>query len=157
MTGLADFDPSPYIGRQWHNGTQDCWALVRDVYRDQLNIELPQIVVDADNLRAVLETFERSEHLGDWRRIERPEHLCLVFFTPGHHRATHCGLWLDIQDGRFLHSHRKAGVVCEDRITLGMNGWCNPVYYRFNGREQNRRMPKKQTCHAKHSSAFCFG
>ncbi len=133
MTVSPGFNPTLYIGRQWVNGEQDCWALVRDVYREQLGIELPVIVVDANNLRAVLNTFETSEYLKDWQRIEKPEHLCLVFFTPGHHRATHCGLWLDSQGGRFLHSHRNSGVVCEDRITLEMNGWCNPAYYRYQG------------------------
>ena len=133
MTALPVFDPTLYIGRQWVNGEQDCWALVRDVYREQLNIELPRIVVDANNLRSVLKAFEDEDNLLPWEPINQPEHLCLVFFTPGNHRATHCGLWLAIQDGRFLHSYRNSGVVCEDRITLEMNGWCNPVFYRYQG------------------------
>ena len=119
-----------YIGRPWVNGECDCWTLVQDVYRDELGIELPDIVVDADNLRQVLNSFEDPRNLLPWQPIAQPEHLCLVFFTPGHHRATHCGVWLDIQGGRYLHSHRKAGVVCEDRVTLEVNGWCNPRYYR---------------------------
>lgn len=119
-----------YIGRQWKNGKYDCWQLVRDVYREQLAIDLPEIAIDADNLRHVLRAFEDPANLSPWHPIARPEHLCLVFFTPGHHRATHCGLWLDIQGGRFLHCHRRAGVVCEDRIGLEVNGWRNPRYYR---------------------------
>ena len=119
-----------YIGQPWINGEQDCWTLVRDVYRDHLGIELPVIVVDSENLRAVLLAFENEQNLSPWVPITKPEHLCLVFFTPGHHRATHCGLWLNIQGGRFLHCHRKAGVVCEDRVTLEMNGWANPRYYK---------------------------
>ena len=127
---LSTFNLTPYIGREWVNGEQDCWTLVRDVYRDHLNIELPAIVVDSENLRAVLRAFEDKQNLSPWVPITKPEHLCLVFFTPGHHRATHCGLWLHVQGGRFLHCHRKAGVVCEDRVTLEQNGWFNPQYYR---------------------------
>ena len=91
-----------YIGRPWVNGQQDCWTLVRDIYRDYLAIDLPAIAIDADNLRQVLKAFEDDDNLSSWQPIPIPEHLCLVFFTPGHHRATHCGLWLDIMDGRFL-------------------------------------------------------
>ena len=122
---------SLYIGRPWINGEQDCWTLVRDIYREQLQIELPQIVVDADNLRQVFKAFESPENLSPWQPITTPEHLCLVFFTPGHHRATHCGIWLDILDGRYLHCTRKAGVVCEDRTSLELNGWTEPRYYRY--------------------------
>ncbi|MES9984346.1 MAG: hypothetical protein ABW115_13115 [Candidatus Thiodiazotropha sp. 6PLUC6] len=119
-----------YIGRPWINGENDCWTLVRDIYRDHLGIDLPAIVIDAENLRQVLQAFEDPANLSPWQRIPAPQHLCLVFFTPGHHRATHCGLWLDISGGRFLHCHRRAGVVLEDRITLELNGWCNPRFYR---------------------------
>ena len=126
-------NPADYVGREWQNGTQDCWTLVRDIYRDHLQIDLPPIVVDADNLRQVLKAFEDDANLQPWQPIEKPEHLCLAFFTPGHHRATHCGLWLDIMGGRFLHCHRRAGVVCEDRVTLEQNGWCDPRYYRHVG------------------------
>ena len=129
-----------YIGRPWVNGEQDCWTLVRDVYREQLNIELPAIVVDADNLRSVLRAFEDKQNLSTWVPIDRPEHLCLVFFTPGHHRATHCGLWLNVQGGRFLHCYRKAGVVCEDQVTLEQNGWFNPRYYRHKFNNQTNEL-----------------
>ena len=136
----STFNLAPYIGREWINGTQDCWTLVRDIYRDHLQIDLPPIVVDADNLRHVLKAFEDDANLQPWQPIETPEHLCLAFFTPGHHRATHCGLWLNIMGGRFLHCHRKAGVVCEDRVTLEQNGWCNPRFYRYS----QERLPSSQ-------------
>ncbi|USE39254.1 hypothetical protein MJO57_14475 [Endozoicomonas sp. SCSIO W0465] len=103
---------------------------MRDIYRDCLQIDLPAIAIDADNLRQVLKAFEDDNNLSPWQPIPKPEHWCLVFFTPGHHRATHCGLWLDIMGGRFLHCHRQAGVVFEDRVTLEQNGWVNPTFYR---------------------------
>ena len=120
-----------YVGRPWINGQYDCWTLVRDVYRDQLGIELPNIVVDCDNLRQVIRAFEDDINLSPWQPIEQPDHLCLVFFTPGHERATHCGVWLDIADGRFLHCTRTSGSVCENRQSLEMNGWTKPRYYRY--------------------------
>lgn len=124
---------SEYIGRPWVNGEYDCWALIRDVYRDRLRIELPEIAVDSDNLKEVMAAFGNPDNLLPWAPIRQPEHLCLVFFSPGEHRAAHCGLWLEILGGRYLHCHRRSGVVCEDRITLEQNGWCNPQYYRHAG------------------------
>ena len=31
----------PYIGREYKKGTNDCWSLIRDYYRDELDVILP--------------------------------------------------------------------------------------------------------------------
>lgn len=126
-------DLSHYQNKHWIKGQYDCWSLVREVYRHERGIELPVIVVDVDNLRAVVRAFRDGHNLAPWMRINEPEHLCLVFFSPGCHRSTHCGVWLDMADGRYLHCPRRGGVVCEDRLGLERNGWTEPVYYRYVG------------------------
>ena len=32
---------APHIGRQWAHGVLDCYSLIRDVYKDELKIEIP--------------------------------------------------------------------------------------------------------------------
>ncbi|PJE80653.1 hypothetical protein CI610_00314 [invertebrate metagenome] len=121
----------PYLDRYWKKGEYDCWSLVREVYRQEAGIDLPVIVVDVDNLRDVLRAFTDEHNLSCWHPVPEPEHLCLAFFSPGRHHTTHCGIWLDIADGRFLHLPRNSFTVCEDRQGLERGGWVNPSFYRY--------------------------
>lgn len=47
VAGVHEFAPSgfvlPYTGRVYQFGTQDCYTLIQDYYRRELNIELPPI------------------------------------------------------------------------------------------------------------------
>ena len=36
------------FGREYVYNVQDCWTLVRDIYRLELNIQLPRLVIDSD-------------------------------------------------------------------------------------------------------------
>ena len=123
----------PYIGRPWVNGTQDCWQLVRDVYREQLDVELPAIVIDASNLRAVLTTLREHPHLKEWQEIDQPEHLCMVFFAGGK-EPSHVALYLDYDGGRYLHNYQGAGTTCQTLTDADAAGWHNPRYYRYSPR-----------------------
>ena len=119
-----------YLGQPWINGQQDCWQLVRDVYRNQLQIDLPQIVVDAKNLRAVLTEMESSPHLSDWISINKPEHWSLVFWSQ-HTRPSHVGVYLNVDGGRILHNTQRTGTVCQPVHDMSQQGWCHPRYYRY--------------------------
>lgn len=51
-----------YIGRPWHAGARgpqafDCWGLFLAIQRDHFGRDLPEIPVDANDLRTVLTTF----------------------------------------------------------------------------------------------------
>ena len=126
-------DVSRYQKKHWIKGQYDCWSLVRDVYRHERGIDLPVIVVDVDNLRAVVQAFRDEANLAPWMPIDRAEHLSLVYLSAGQHMTSHCGVWLDMADGRFLHLPRNSSVVCEDRLGLDRNGWCEPKFYRYVG------------------------
>ncbi len=118
-----------YLSKPWINGQQDCWQLVRDVYREQLNIELPQIVVNAEKLREVITAMESTTNLSDWQPIEQPGHWSLVFWSQLT-RPSHVGIYLDIDGGRILHNTQRTGVVCQSVHDMSLQGWCNPRYYR---------------------------
>ena len=118
-----------YIGRPWINGVQDCWWLVRQVYKDQLDIDLPQIVVDASDLKAVIRNMTQHPALNDWQPMEAPEHLCLTFFS-SRNNPTHVGVYLNYAGGRILHTYKRAGCVLQSLVDIRFAGWTNPKYYR---------------------------
>lgn len=47
-----------YIGKPWINGEYDCWGLVREIYKNELQIALSPIVTDATSLRDVFASSE---------------------------------------------------------------------------------------------------
>ena len=52
-----------YIGKPWVNGEYDCWGLVRDVYKNELGVELSPIVTDATNITNAIAVFN---HVGNF-------------------------------------------------------------------------------------------
>lgn len=64
----TDFEPSgyraPLVGRTWSHGVLDCYSLIRDYYKEVLNIEIPDFDrkfewwLKGDNL--YLENFEKA-------------------------------------------------------------------------------------------------
>lgn len=122
-----------FIGKPWINGVQDCWWLVRAVYREQLAVDLPVITVDSHNIREVLSTLEEHPHLSEWEEIAGPEDYCMVFFNSARNRPTHVALYLAVDGGRYLHTYQRAGCVCESLPSAERNGWTRPRFYRYNG------------------------
>ena len=121
---------SYYLNRPWVSGEADCWALVRDIYRQELNIDLPQIVVDATNPLAVRRAFTDQNNLKCWQPIEQPENLCLVFFA-SRSRPSHVAVYLDSNGGQYLHSYVGVGSVCESVFDADLSGFHSPRYYRY--------------------------
>lgn len=83
-----------------------CWELVRYVYRESLNIELPDLSAEV-----------RPQDRHEWLPVKRGEERfpdVLVFREPG---GKHVGVVQ--RRGRMLHSRRATGVVIEryDGIT----------------------------------------
>ncbi|GAA4649231.1 hypothetical protein GCM10023116_15050 [Kistimonas scapharcae] len=119
-----------YLGRPWINGEQDCWWLVREVYRNRLDIELPALGVNADSIREVRQVFRDHPVLSLWQAVDKPTHLDLVFFSSGRIHPTHVALFLDIDGGRYLHTYKHKGCVCETLPSAEQHGWKHPQYYR---------------------------
>ena len=70
-----------YIGKSWINGNYDCWGLVRDVYKNELRIELSPIVADATNLRDVLSEFRKSSNYSHLKETSDFKDKNIVFLT----------------------------------------------------------------------------
>lgn len=104
-----------YIGRPWVATGFNCWELLREVYRQELNIDLPICTVDGGDLLAVGKAFLNSDVKKSFKEIETPVHLCAVAMRHLHSKyESHCGVYLQLSDGdRILHNMRGAGVLLE--------------------------------------------
>jgi len=129
-----------YIGTPWEKGAQgpdafDCWAFVRFISERHFDRHLPFIEVDADNLRVVINSFEKNEERGNWRRMtdEEPREDGDGVLMAHAKYPSHVGLWLNVDNGGVLHCVKGTGVVFNDAATLRRNGWGHVEYYRYIG------------------------
>lgn len=104
-----------YLGRPWVATGFNCWELLREVYRCELEIELPICNVDGSDLLAVSKAFFQSDVKKSFKKIESPVHLCAVAMRHVHSKyESHCGVYLQLRDGeKILHNLRGAGVLLE--------------------------------------------
>jgi len=125
------------IGRPWQAGGRgaqafDCWGLVRFCWRERFGIEVPEIPVDAADLRRVLDTFRDHPERRRWRLVAEPREGDAVLMRQSRH-PVHVGLWLDVDGGGVLHTARGIGVTFQHPRDLDLQGWRIEGFYRFTG------------------------
>lgn len=114
-------DSAPYIGRQWRYGWDDCGALVRDFYRREYNINVPD--------------FDRGEEY-EWQeaffRIFTQDNLCSIGFVRIEDKNLRKGDLLAMQlQGAPNPNH--VGIVCE--INNGQILFLHHLCDRLSGRD----------------------
>lgn len=123
---------SAYIGVQWRNGEEDCYGLVRRVYREQFRLALPVVDVNAISTLAVarvVATFDRS----DWIEVQTPQDGDVI--QMGHaKRPHHVGVWIEIDGGKILHSTESFGAIAQTPSQAKANGWKILNIYRHKSR-----------------------
>ncbi len=113
--------------------TQDCWWLVREIYQNELGIEIPRAGVQANHYRAVLRAFQDSPLYQHFQRIDTPQHLCVVILGVAHPQE-HCGIYLEhIDQPILLHNQRFAGVCAEPFHELRLRDWKIHSYWKLTG------------------------
>ncbi len=133
------------IGRPWIAGGRgpdafDCWGLVRFCWRERFGIEVPEISVDAADLRAVLAGFRDHPERRRWCRVEPARERARERAREGDgvlmrqsRYPVHVGLWLAVDGGGVLHAVRDSGVVFQIPADLATHGWRIEGTYRFTG------------------------
>lgn len=126
---------STLIGLPWVAGARgpeayDCWGLFLTVQRQQFGRDLPEIPVDALDLRAVLNAFTAHPERQRWQSVSAAEEGDAVLMRQSRY-PVHIGVWLDIDGGGVLHAVRHAGVVFQSLAALDAHGWRIEGHYRF--------------------------
>ena len=126
---------STLIGLPWIAGARgpdayDCWGLFLAVQRQHFGRELPEIPVDALDLRAVLDAFTAHPERQRWQPVSAAEEGDAVLMRQARD-PVHIGVWLDIDGGGVLHAVRHAGVVFQTLAALDAHGWQIEGHYRF--------------------------
>jgi hypothetical protein len=115
---MTNNDIIDYIGKPWEANAKgpeafDCWGLLVDVYKKQLNLDLPEYPkIDRDSLASLqggIATILNS----DWTAIARPVEYCAVCLSVNTKYAHHVGVFLEVDGGRVLHCTKQGGVLCE--------------------------------------------
>ena len=130
-----------YIGLPWVSGGRvfpefDCWGLVRDVYRKQLDVELNNYPYNTGELLFVAKEMI-ADLREDWVELEKPEDLCLV--TMATKRAPHhVGIFLSLDGGLVLHSGEHQSACCQTVSQLKSTQGFNSIRYFKYGPIHNR-------------------
>lgn len=118
------------IGKPWRPEWH-CWGLVRQVYREQLSVELPEFpTVDPRNVEA----FGRAIHAGalsaDWAQIGAPEEFAVVAMSRKN-LFHHVGIWTEADGGLIVHAQDGSCTVADSLPYLRQNGWKRIGFFRY--------------------------
>ena len=125
------------IGLPWRSGANgpdeyDCWGIAQAVQGRLFLRQLPDIRINAEDVRTVMREIATTKARMSWTRADGPAHGRLVEMSSGRH-PYHVGVYLDVDGGGILHSQNPAGV-CFDRIaTLQAAGWRRFTYNEWIG------------------------
>ena len=108
-----DYKRNPLIGREYSFGEQDCYSLVRDYYRQELNIELPTTVFEDDWWEKGLNYFDDLFDSFGFQKVDNLEKNDLIFFKVMAPIANHVGVYLG--EDLFLH-HAVNRLSCRESV-----------------------------------------
>jgi cell wall-associated NlpC family hydrolase len=105
---------APYVGLSFGMGPQDvtCWSLVRRVYAEQLQIDLPEFGdIDPRDLVRVAHEMRRGRDSCIWHEPDRPGVFDVVLMRSarGGRAICHVGVIADVR--RVLHAEEASGAV----------------------------------------------
>ena len=124
-----------YIGRPWKSGARgpneyDCWGLFLEIQREHFDRKLPEIPIDANDLRAVVTSFKDHPERQRWFGVSQPVEGDAVLMRQSRH-PVHVGVWLLVDGGGVLHTVKDTGVVFQKLPELLLHGWQVEGYYRL--------------------------
>ena len=115
---FTQFDPSlssfnKYIGRKWEIGKTDCFTLIKDFYKNELNISLNEYHRDENYLSYLEKLFDKHYKREGFQKTNTlRKYDCILFSrregSPSNHIAVYLG------NGLMLHQPSKSFSRVED-------------------------------------------
>lgn len=107
---------APYLGRKFLSGVRDCWCLIRDIYRQEQGIVLPNLPRDENWFEREIDLLSPANiAAAGFRQISfeevRPGDLCLGMLAS--RIVNHCGLY--VGRGLILH-HMRDRLSCREPV-----------------------------------------
>ena len=104
---------NPLLGREYEFGKYDCWSLVRDYYRQELDIELPMLKFEYDWWDKDLDYFGDLYESFGFIKVEEPQTHDVILFQVTGGVPNHCGVYL--KEELFMH-HAENRLSCRESL-----------------------------------------
>ena len=107
----------------------DCYGLVYLIYKEVLNIELQDYVLDTVKKYNDLENTDIISSRNTWKKIEEKDLRCfdcVLYCLKGSSTPNHIAMYLG--DGQIIHALEDAGIVCIKKRNFRFNVYS---YYRY--------------------------
>ena len=116
---------------------KNCWLFVRDVYKEQLGVELPQFAsIMMGDIPNIVRTMEIESKNKMWKKVEDPSEFAVVAMSKSQY-IHHVGLWTEEDGGKVLHSYEKNPVVANDILQLRRVGFKRVEFYELDEAYRN--------------------
>ena len=108
-----EYNRNPFVGREYSFGENDCYSLVRDYYREKLDIILPTTVFEDDWWEKGFNYFEDLFEPFGFEKVDTLQENDVIVFRMMAQVPNHCGVYLG--EDLFLH-HAVNRLSCRESI-----------------------------------------
>lgn len=119
----------PYVPGGREKDGVDCWGLLRLIYKEEMQLDLPLLpgVVD-ESLLAISRRFESASN---WFEISAPEDGCAVAMSK-HRFLHHVGIWAEADGGKVIHCWSVVATSSAETIrSLRVKGFKVIKFFRY--------------------------
>lgn len=109
-----------YMLKKYNDIKYNCWDFVRDFYKQEFNIELPNFNVKGTGQYKLKYEIYKQESK-NWKKLKKPKMYCVVVLSDVG-KADHVGIYLG--KGNFIHNTKQANVSISN---LNKPEWLNNV------------------------------
>jgi hypothetical protein len=123
-----------YLGKPWEAGacgpkSFDCWGLLTDIYKNQLDKTLTRYPEIDRNDKPSIAAQVYDEIRSGWDIVETPFNLCAVGLSNLPSRIYHVGCYIVLNDkGYVLHTRKNFGCMIEPLHKVILN-WKHISFY----------------------------